>query len=190
MEQSPEIPVKTDTDVTPDETPLSNNLSAVEVDILGCVKWFNSKLGYGFITNLLTNEDIFVHYTSVRSESDTFRYLVQGEYVQFTVAKTNVGPHDKHAMYVTGVYRGRLLCDVHQSNYTGSSSLTNKREYSTNNSRPSDEDYDEPAVQSNRTYSRSRNTRYPPSKKRDNSRDTSQYPQEGSFRTPRSAVGK
>jgi CspA family cold shock protein len=187
MEQSPEIPVNTETDVTPDYTQSSTNLSTVEVDILGCVKWFNSKLGYGFITNLLTNEDIFVHYTSVKSESDTFRYLVQGEYVQFTVAKTNVGPHDKHAVYVTGVYRGRLLCDVHQANYAGSSSLNNKREYSTNNSRPSDGDRDEPAVQNNRNYSTSQNTRYPPSKKRYNSQDT---PHEGSFRTPRSALGK
>ena len=53
----------------------------------GRVKWFNNKAGYGFITinDCNTNEerDIFVHHSEIRVEQSQYKYLVQGEYVEF-----------------------------------------------------------------------------------------------------------
>jgi CspA family cold shock protein len=78
---------------------------------LGCVKWFNTKIGYGFITDLDTSDEVFVHHSSIRSESDSFKYLVQGEYVQYQVSLVGT---NTHAVDVTGVRGGKLMCDVHQ----------------------------------------------------------------------------
>ena len=52
----------------------------------GRVKWFNSKTGYGFVTvtdGSKSGTDVFVHHSSVQVEKEQYRYLVQGEYVQF-----------------------------------------------------------------------------------------------------------
>lgn len=96
----------------------------IQADLLGCVKWFNTKLGYGFITNLDTkDEDVFVHHSSILSDSETFRYLIQGEYVQFTLSRTTSGPHATHAIQVTGVRGGKLLCDAHKYNSTHTSNV-------------------------------------------------------------------
>ena len=53
----------------------------------GRVKWFNNKSGYGFITISVwrsrRSTDIFVHHSSITVEKEQYRYLVQGEYVEF-----------------------------------------------------------------------------------------------------------
>ena len=53
--------------------------------LLGRVKWFNNKAGYGFITitdGTLSGTDVFVHHSSIKLQSEQqYRYLVQGEYV-------------------------------------------------------------------------------------------------------------
>ncbi|MFQ5583602.1 MAG: cold shock domain-containing protein, partial [Calditrichia bacterium] len=46
----------------------------------GTVKWFNNKKGYGFIVRE-QGEDIFVHYTPIKSEG--FRSLEEGQKVEF-----------------------------------------------------------------------------------------------------------
>ena len=76
----------------------------------GQVKWFDNKLGYGFVT-VLTNshkgEDIFVHQTNVFPLETEFRTLMKGEYVSL-----NVSNDDKiQALNVTGVLGGSLRCD-------------------------------------------------------------------------------
>ena len=56
---------------------------------IGCVKWFNNKEGYGFITIKEGNKsgtDIFVHHSSINVENQQYKYLVQGEYVEFKLA--------------------------------------------------------------------------------------------------------
>ena len=46
----------------------------------GTVKWFDTKKGYGFITDESGN-DIFVHYTGIVSEG--FKNLEEGQSVTF-----------------------------------------------------------------------------------------------------------
>ena len=75
----------------------------------GCVKWFNSRAGYGFITSS-SGEDIFVHQTNVVPKINTYRYLVNGEYVQFDLSETD---DVKQAVSVSGINNGPLMCDSH-----------------------------------------------------------------------------
>ena len=78
----------------------------------GVVKWFNSKVGYGFITCLnkeYQNKDIFVHHSALIGEqkndtyksNDTYKYLVEGEYVEFQLIHDH--NNSKHPIYATNV---------------------------------------------------------------------------------------
>jgi CspA family cold shock protein len=80
----------------------------------GRVKWFNSKTGYGFVTvtdGTKSGTDVFVHHSSVQVEKEQYRYLVQGEYVQFGLTRMTEGPHEYQATHVTGVNGGQLMCE-------------------------------------------------------------------------------
>jgi cold shock CspA family protein len=87
---------------------------------LGQVKWFNNKAGYGFIT---LNEDgsdakdIFVHYSSIRVTNSQYKYLTQGEYVEFTLEKSTSDKHEFQANDVSGVKGGKLMCEVRRTAY-------------------------------------------------------------------------
>jgi cold shock CspA family protein len=84
----------------------------------GRVKWFNNKAGYGFITvhDCETNEerDIFVHHSEIRVEQSQYKYLVQGEYVEFLIAPLarETRENDIHATVVRGVNGGKLMCET------------------------------------------------------------------------------
>ena len=54
----------------------------------GIIKWFNNEKGYGFI-NGKVNEDIFVHYTSIKTNG--YRTLSEGEEVEYKLIKTDKG---------------------------------------------------------------------------------------------------
>lgn len=54
----------------------------------GCVKWFDTKKGYGFIVGP-GGQDVFVHYSSIDGEG--FRALREGEVVQYEVTETPKG---------------------------------------------------------------------------------------------------
>ena len=49
----------------------------------GKVKWFNSKKGYGFITEDKTDRDIFLHVTSL--EESKLRVLKQDQKIEFEI---------------------------------------------------------------------------------------------------------
>lgn len=94
--------------------------SEIQCDRLtGRVKWFNSKAGYGFITVCGDSEqagnDIFVHYSSVRADNSQYKYLVQGEYVEFSLVKSENESHDYHAVDISGIKGGLLMCQTQKS---------------------------------------------------------------------------
>lgn len=81
----------------------------------GRVKWFNFQNGYGFITPLQPIEgaqDIFVHHTSINVVGNQYRYLVEGEYVEFTLESVNSRQHSFHAVDITGINRNLLMCET------------------------------------------------------------------------------
>lgn len=87
--------------------------------LVGRVKWFNSKSGFGFITvcdGEHKDKDIFAHYSSLHGESTQYKYLVQGEYVELDLTKSTSEQHEFHAVGITGIKGGLLMCDTHRLN--------------------------------------------------------------------------
>ena len=56
----------------------------------GTVKWFNTSKGYGFIAPDDGSEDLFVHYSEIKSEG--FASLEEGQRVEFEVGQGKKGP--------------------------------------------------------------------------------------------------
>jgi CspA family cold shock protein len=95
------------------ETVQSNTTESVRYT--GKVKWFNNKSGFGFITvcdGEHGGKDIFVHYSSIRGDDAQYKYLVQGEYVDFDLVKANNDKHEYHAVNISGVKGGIIMCET------------------------------------------------------------------------------
>lgn len=58
--------------------------------LTGTVKWFNTKKGYGFITENGTGKEYFVHYSRILADGE-FKKLDQGQKVEFVVETTKKG---------------------------------------------------------------------------------------------------
>ena len=88
--------------------------------ITGQVKWFNYKAGYGFIT-VSTGEqigkDIFVHYSNIRVVNSQYKYLIQGEYVEFELVNSTSETHEYQAIDITGINGGSLMCETRRNNF-------------------------------------------------------------------------
>ena len=65
----------------------------------GHVKWFNDDKGYGFISRDNGQDDVFVHFRSIKSASNR-KTLLEGQRVQFTVTK---GPKGLQAEEVSAI---------------------------------------------------------------------------------------
>ena len=87
--------------------------------LLGRVKWFNNRAGFGFVTVLdgeKKDDDVFVHHTGVNVSTEQYKYLVQGEYVSFTMKESDNQEHPYQAGDVTGVLGGKLMCETRMEN--------------------------------------------------------------------------
>jgi cold shock CspA family protein len=87
--------------------------------LTGRVKWFNNKSGFGFVSVVqsdkedLVGKDIFAHHTSIVVSKEQFRYLVQGEYVNFSVSEVEGdSAHKFQTSNVTGISGGLLMCET------------------------------------------------------------------------------
>lgn len=81
----------------------------------GRVKWFNNRAGYGFLTvtsGTHKNDDVFVHHSAIQVSKEQYRYLVQGEYVQFSLCEINNNNHKWQANNVCGIDCGMLMCET------------------------------------------------------------------------------
>lgn len=97
------------------ETVATPTLGNSSPRLMGRVKWFNNKAGYGFITvsdGDRAGSDIFVHHSGVQVSNEQYKYLVQGEYVEFKVDKTEGGAHEYQAGDVSGINGGKLMCET------------------------------------------------------------------------------
>jgi cold shock CspA family protein len=104
---------------------------------VGRVKWFNNKAGYGFITimsdtteELNKGSDIFVHHTSINVINEQYKYLVQGEYVEFKIIHTTDSEHEFQAGQISGIFNGKLMCETIRD------IKSNKIQYRQNNNGP------------------------------------------------------
>jgi cold shock CspA family protein len=130
------------TETTMSETDNSNDKTTNPVGpadpvsrLTGRVKWFNNKTGFGFITALTESDsvkkdsDVFVHHSAVKVSQEQYRYLVQGEYVEFVLSKlvnadadAPASKHEFQAVDVSGVKGGKLICETRWESRTTSGS--------------------------------------------------------------------
>jgi len=107
----------------------SDDVTSTEI-ITGCVKWFNNKAGFGFITvtdGEKVGSEIFVHHSNIDVSNQQYKYLVQGEYVEFELLPSKSDAHEWQAAKVHGIKGGKLMCETRRefklarSNYVNSS---------------------------------------------------------------------
>lgn len=120
---------------------VSSSVTSAPVRLTGRVKWFNNKTGFGFISVVGGNDqfkdasEVFVHHSAISVSQEQYRYLVEGEYVEFSVVTNESGEHKFQAGDVRGVKGGKLFCETrheHRGTTTGrrASAPTGGREHS------------------------------------------------------------
>jgi cold shock CspA family protein len=89
--------------------------------ILGRVKWFNSKLGYGFITHRdkkNNDMDIFVHWSNLLLSDKEYHTLYKGEFVEFEIETcicSNNNSNGIQACKVSGPNNTQLLTAIKET---------------------------------------------------------------------------
>ena len=115
----------------------TSSTASVGIFLTGYVKWFNSKSGYGFITvtdGVRAGSDIFAHHSSITVSDQQYKYLVQGEYVEFTLTNTPNEKHEYQASNIRGINSGKLMCEtryalkVAKTTYNSSTKSSSKNE--------------------------------------------------------------
>ena len=80
----------------------------------GRVKWFNNRAGYGFVTDSEGDIDYFVHHSAIKVGKEQYKYLVQGEYVNFSLVKSESESYEFQVGEVSGVNGGQLMCETRE----------------------------------------------------------------------------
>ena len=92
------------------------------MSLVGSVKWFDTKKGWGFITVLTqdveeSNTDVFVHYTNLTVGKNEYKRLFPGEYVSFSIGKGQGKQGRDICIDVMGVMGGPLLTEHPEHRY-------------------------------------------------------------------------
>jgi len=109
----------------------SSTVSPSSERFIGRVKWFNNKAGYGFVTvtdGPKSGSDVFVHHSSIKVDSEQYKYLVQGEYVEFKLSDTTTNDHEFQAGEVCGIKGGKLMCETRRDLRVARSQYKSNRE--------------------------------------------------------------
>jgi cold shock CspA family protein len=115
----------------------SSSVTSAPVRLTGRVKWFNNKTGFGFISVVGGNEqfkdasEVFAHHSAISVSQEQYRYLVEGEYVEFSVVTNESGEHKFQAGDVRGVKGGKLFCETrheHRGTATGKRVVNTSRD--------------------------------------------------------------
>ena len=112
----------------------------------GRVKWFNNRAGYGFITvtdGQHDGIDVFVHHSAITVEHEQYRYLVQGEYVNFNMCAIENENHKWQAGAVKGMHGGKLMCETRLESRESRTNYSNEQRET---SRPRSNDNYQPRV--------------------------------------------
>lgn len=99
---------------------MSSSEETITTVFHGRVKWFNNKAGYGFITIIdgpasgdKAGMDVFSHHSAISVREEQYKYLVQGEYVEFILSTVDSGKDYKYqSSNIRGVNGGNLLCET------------------------------------------------------------------------------
>jgi CspA family cold shock protein len=157
---------------------LSSEVSSSSERFTGRVKWFNNKAGYGFITvtdGPKSGTDVFVHHSSIKVDSEQYKYLVQGEYVDFRLSETNTSDHEFQAGEVCGIKGGKLMCETrHETRVARTEYRTQSRQQDVNERQ-----------QSSRSNTRPKSVRPPV-----NTESQGEWKQVGQQRTKRDVVNQ
>jgi cold shock CspA family protein len=113
--------------------------------LIGRVKWFNNKAGYGFVTitdGEKSGTDVFVHHSAIGVSNQQYKYLVQGEYIEFKLINVENSTHECQAAEIGGIKGGKLMCETRHE-----FKLARNNYRTTDNTRsdwPDQNDYSEP----------------------------------------------